>query len=133
MGNSSGQAIAVPSGHQHLHLVCSEGRTIAPLPALDAELRPVIRRVIRAMTEAHPSTLIEELLGPLRQLQLQGLPDNTDDLATRIAQEINVALLQRGADRAAVRRTALRWLARMDSNGREPARQQYRDLLSLVG
>lgn len=133
MGNSSGQAIAVPSGRRHLQLVCSEGRTIAPLPALDGELRPIIRRVIRAMTEAHPSTLIEELLGPLRQLQLERLPDNTDDLATRIAQEINVALPQRGADRAAVRRTVLRWLARMDSNGREPARQQYRDLLSLLG
>lgn len=155
MRDTTAQPIAVPTGHRRLQLVYSDGRAIAlprakgepiqlrprhvvdeeaaPMPAWDAHLEPIIRRVIRVMTDAHPSTLIEELLGPLRQLQLKALPDNTDDLVARIALEINVALPHLGTDRAAVRRTALRWLARMETNGREPARQQYRELLSLLG
>lgn len=128
-----GQAIAVPTGQRRLHLVASGGEVITFPSAWDAQITPMIRRVVKAMTDAHPSTLIEELLGPLRQLQLTGLPDNTDDLVTRIALEINGALPHLGADRADVRKTVLRWLSRMETNVREPARQQYRELLSLLG
>jgi hypothetical protein len=99
----------------------------------NAQIEPIIRRVIRAMSEAHPSTLIEELLGPLRQLQLSGLPNNTDDLVRRIAGEINQALPHVVTHRADIGKAAVRWMSRMEVNRGEPARQQYRELLSLLG
>lgn len=116
---------------RHLRLVHSNGAVLTL--QWQAQLEPIIRRVIRAMSEAHPSTLIDELLGPLRQLHLADLPNNTDDLVCRIADEIKAALPHVVADRADVKGAALRWLARMEDTRREPARRQYRELLSLLG
>ena len=121
-----------PAAVRRLQLVYSA--PAAPMRARrdwESQLDPIIRRVINAMTEAHPSTLTEELLAPLRQGHAD-LPENADQLAGWIAREIRRALPQAlvDRDREAVERAALRWLWRMQTNAREPARQQYRDLLA---